>query len=184
VLTARKAGRTQKLQAEVGKRRLDFETTTVAGTEQAAPASSASTPLPDEKPTAVEIVRPEGLAVTMPVGARLTDFHVRATFKDRLARDVTGQAALRLEDAKGEPAVAVEGGWPVAARPGEAVVQAVFRGVTSTAGLRLTVTDKFEVDTLRLEPAGQKLLVSQSARLRAIGSLKGKSVGDVTLRSP
>lgn len=156
------------------------------------------------KPAALRFVSPQGETVRLPVGAEYSDWKVEAVAQDGSVSDVSEKVTLviegdstkstlskLLENSPGLPelkvnsdpqmlAVVIRNRRIVAVRPGQAIVHAIFGGISTTKGLQVDVVDGLDVDEIRLSQREIRLIVGESAHLTAEGFKGGKSVGDIT----
>lgn len=175
VLTAKRPGHAQWLEAEVAGRTVRFYTYTYE------PARAGQPPLPSgDRPIAVRILSDQGASVRFPVGATFDDFRVEAEYADGFTRMVTNKATLRTPQPPAEAMVAPRDGRLVGLRPGQTVVQAEFEGVASTQGLGVDVTGTVDIDEIRIRPAPLTMMPGETMTLDAVGYKQGKSVGIIT----
>lgn len=196
VLTAKRRGHMERLEAMVGTRRVPFMALTVGeppteltmrrSRRFASPSeveeSGPAPPVPAGAPTEVAIAPVEGTTLAIPVGVSSRAFRVTARFSQTEV-DVTRLAALLVEGDPAAAPVAVQNRGLVGVRPGSALVQARFRGTSSAQGMKVDVAGDLAIDAIRLVPNRVSLGAGESVPLRAIGLRQGRVLGDITGRS-
>ncbi|MHB8897414.1 MAG: hypothetical protein ACYC6Y_01565 [Thermoguttaceae bacterium] len=175
ILSATQAGYQQWLTARVGGRTVRFDVQTIDPMQP-----STLPPRRPDQPVEVRVVSDQGLSVTLPVGALFDDFRVEALYEDGFVRMVTRKATMRLGGGELRGPVSFSEGTMIGVQPGSAVVEAEFDGVSSKGGLQVTVSDKIDIDEIRVSPELVKLLPGESVALEAIGYKGGNSIGRIT----
>jgi len=175
VLTAKQAGHQQWLTARCGGRAIRFDTVAIE------PRSASALPSrrPDQ-PIEVRVLSDQGPGVALPVGAEFDDFRVEAEYADGFVRIVTRKATIRLGENQLRGPVSFAGGRIIGVEPGRALVEAEFDGVASKGGLQVTVTDKLDIDEIRIAPELVNILPGETVGLDVIGYKSGRSVGRIT----
>ncbi len=174
ILSARQAGYQQWLTAKAGGRTVRFDVQTIDPMQP-----SVQPPRRPDQPIAVRVVSDQGPSVAFPVGVVFDDFRVEAEYQDGFVRMVTRKATMSLGGELRGP-VSFSEGTMIGIAPGSAVVEAEFDGVASKGGLQVTVSEKPDIDQIRIAPESVKLLPGESAVLEAIGCKAGKSIGRIT----
>ena len=95
-------------------------------------------------------------------------------------RIVTKKATMRLGENQLRGPVSFAEGKIIGISPGTALVEAEFDGVASKGGLQVTVTDKLDIDEIRIAPEVVNILPGETVGLEAIGYKSGRSVGRIT----
>lgn len=181
VLAALQAGHTQTLTARVGDREVQVTTTTV----EPCPGPVAQGPCPppppsDTPPVRLTIGSRQGQQLTLPVGAQFEDFQVLAHPEQGPPRDVTRWADLTSAPAGADAPVALAPGRITTLRPGTAVVSAAFGGLTTAAGLQVTVAEDAKLDRLEVTPADVTVGVGETARFTVHGFAGETPLGDLS----
>lgn len=175
VLTAKQAGHQQWLTARCGGRAIRFDTVAIDPSN----ASAMPSRRPDQ-PIEVRVLSDQGPSVALPVGAEFDDFRVEAEYADGFVRIVTKKATMRLGENQLRGPVSFAEGKIIGIAPGTALVEAEFDGVASKGGLQVTVTDKLDIDEIRIAPELVNILPGETVGLEAIGYKSGRSVGRIT----
>ncbi|HIQ22245.1 MAG TPA: hypothetical protein EYH34_13555 [Planctomycetes bacterium] len=174
VLTAKRAGYQQWLEAEAGGRTVRFFTETID------PLAPSATPPPRKEPDVeLVILSDQGSSIQVPVGAAFDDFRIEARYPDGFTRIVTKKATMRASQPAAEAPVAFSAGRIVGVRPGKSVVEADFEGASTAQGLEVTVTEQLEVDRI-VVAAPPEILVGETVPLEVTGFKDGKSVGKIS----
>jgi len=187
VLTAKQAGYEQWLRAlpSVGDRRSPTEWAvgrTVLWQVYTIDPFRPGEPPPrrEDQPEEVVIVSDQGPAVHFPVGARFGDFRIEARYADGFTRMVTKKATMTTDAGFLDAPVSFSDGRMIGVRPGQTVVHADFDGVPTKKGLQVTVTEDFDLDTIRLAPAPVSILPGETIAMDAEGFKDDKSIGVIT----
>ena len=177
VLVAKQAGYEQWLRAKVGGRRVLWQVYTI---DPFRPGELP--PRREDQPEEVVILSDQGPAVHFPVAARFHDFRIEARYADGFTRMVTQKATMTTDDGFLDVPVSFSDGRMIGVRPGRCVVHADFDGVptSSSRGLQVTVTEDFDLDTIRLAPAPVSILPGETIAMDAEGFKNHKSIGVIT----
>ncbi len=174
-LKAVKAGYLQWLEAKVGNRSVRWYAQTcdlyAAGMKREAEAG---------QPTSVRLVSDQGEEVTIPVGAKFTDFRVEAKYGKR-TKMVTAKATYYASGDK--KSSTPNNGAIEALAVGTASYTAEYMGVESDEKLKVNVVAEVDIDTMKLIPNKEIRLLTnngESATFEAEGFKAGKSVGLLT----
>ena len=174
VLTAKRGGYQQWLDAQVGAKKVIWQTSTHA------PSAFQRALRRADQPIAVKILSDQGPVVRFPVGARFDDFRVEAHYDDGFTRVVTNKANIRPRESASEAAVAPSEGLLLGVQPGRSVLDAEFDGVRSEQPLTADVLAEVDVDQLRVTPAPLALGLGETYSLDVVGYKNGKSLGILT----
>ena len=179
VLTAKSAGYTQFLRADVGGRNVLWHTTTYRPGE-----IPSAEPVERQKPDWIKIFSQQGpqevQSVRFPVGATFSDFKVEVHYPDGFTRFVTKKAFLKTPESAASALVTAEHGKLIGLRTGKTQVSAEFQNVVSKEPLEVEVLADVDIDRIAIEPANPTLRPGESYDLHAIGYKNGQSVGDIT----
>jgi hypothetical protein len=175
ILSARQAGYQQWLTASVGGRAVRFDVQTIDPMQP-----SALPPRRPDQPIEVRVVSDQGPAVAFPAGAVFDDFRVEAQYEDGFVRMVTRKATMRLGGGELRGPVSFSEGTMIGVTPGSTVVEAEFDGVASDGSLQVTVSEKLDIDEIRITPELVKILPGEAVVLEATGYRAGKSIGRIT----
>ncbi|MFZ1933169.1 MAG: hypothetical protein WCB27_26250 [Thermoguttaceae bacterium] len=135
-----------------------------------------------KRPKSVKIVSRQGMSVQLPVGAEFNDFSIEAEYPDGTTRTVTNESTLTVPEPPQKSPVAVSNGRLVGVRAGRTSVKAEFDGIAAEQPLAVEVTDKLDIDEIRLTPDAAKLPRGETISMAVVGYKNGKSVGDITGR--
>ncbi len=174
VLTAKRPGHVQWLEADVAGRRVRWFAIAYEPGRYQEPIPSG------DRPVAVRILSDQGPSVRFPVGAEFDDFRVEAEYSDGFTRLVTNKATLRTPEKADEAFLAPRDGRLVGLRPGQTTVEAEFEGVSSKPGLNVQVLAGVDVDEIRLKPSPLAMMPGETIPLDAVGYKGGRSVGIIT----
>ncbi len=175
ILSAKQAGYQQWLTAKVGGRAVRFDVQTIDPMQP-----SALPPRRPDQPIEVRVVSDQGSAVVFPVGAVFDDFRVEAEYEDGFVRMVTKKATMSLAGGQLRGPVSFSDAAMIGVAPGATEVEAEFDGVLSKGGLKVTVSDKLDIDEIRITPELVRIMPGEAAVLEAIGLKGGKSIGQIT----
>ena len=175
VLTAVKPNYLQWLEAKVGNRSVRWYVQTcdlyAAGMKREAEPG---------QPTSVQLLCDQGEEVTIPVGAKFTDFRVVAKFGKR-TKMVTNKATFYPTGDK--KSSTPNNGAIEALAVGTATYTAEYMGVESDERLKVNVVAEVDIDSMKLIPNKDIRLLTnngESATFEAEGFKGGKSVGLLT----
>jgi len=129
------------------------------------------------EPEEIRIVSDQGPGVRFPVGAEFDDFRIEARYPDGMTQLITKKATMKAPGSPSESPVTFARGRILGVRPGRAVIQAEYAGLTTDKGLEVEITAEPEMDQMRLRPAPVSLLPGETAPLEAVGLNGGKSIG-------
>lgn len=118
--------------------------------------------------------------IKLPVGASFQKFRVESEDGDGTRHDVTDQASLQVAGESGQASVAVRDGKIAAVKPGEAKVTAELGGLKSAESLAFDVSEKADVDEIRLSPGSVSVSVGEAPKLTATGYKNDQPTGDIT----